>query len=89
MNAFLFRRLMICNYINKLPRCREQEDQARFLRTDTKAAVLIAKQTQGRQLEVGELGYLSSTLVTQSSSSRVTGSAAMLMILTVMVTRCQ
>lgn len=77
---------MICNYINKLPRCQEQE--ARFLRTDTKAAVLIAKQTQGRQLEVGELGYLSSLLVTPSSSSRVTGSAALLMILTVLVTRC-
>ena len=88
MNAFIFRRLMICNYINKLPRC--QEDQARFLRTDTKAAVLIAKQTQGRQLEVGELGYLSSVLVTpSSSSSRVTGISALMMILTVLVRRCQ
>ena len=81
---------MICNYINKLPRCQEQEDQARFLRTDTKAAVLIAKQTQGRQLEVGELGYLSSVLVTpSSSSSRITGISALLMILTVLVTRRQ
>ena len=81
---------MICNYINKLPRCQEQEAQARFLRTDTKTAVLIAKQTQGRQLEVGELGYLSSVLVTPSSSSRVTGISSLLMvILTVLVTRCQ
>ena len=81
---------MICNYINKLPRCQEHGGQARFLRTDTKANVLIAKQTQGRQLEVGELGYLSSVLVTpSSSSSQVTGISALLMILTVMVTRCQ
>ena len=48
MNGFLFRSLMICNYINKLPRCLEQETQARFLRTDTGDAGLIAKQTQGR-----------------------------------------
>ena len=83
---------MICNYINKLPRCREEqvEVQARFLKTDTKDAVLIAKQTQGRQLEVGELGFLSSSLVTQSSSSLVTrGSAALVMGLAVWVTTCQ
>ena len=89
MNGFLFRSLMICNYINKLPRCLEQEAEARFLRTDTGEAGLIAKQTQGRQLEVGELGYLSSSLVTQSSSSRVTAGAALLMFLAVLVTRCQ
>ena len=83
---------MICNYINKLPRCLEQEEQeaqARFLRTDTGEAGLVAKQTQGRQLEVGELGFLSSSLVTQSSSPRVTAGAALLVILAVLVTRCQ
>ena len=88
MNGFLFRSLMICNYINKLPRCLDslkQEARARLLRTDTGDAGLIAKQTQGRGLEVGELGYLSSSLVTQSSGPRVTAEAAMMTILAVMV----
>ena len=76
---------MICNYINKLPRCLEQDAQARLLRTDTEDAGLIAKQTQGRGLEVGELGYLSSSLVTQSSGPRVTAGAALMTILAVMV----
>ena len=76
---------MICNYINKLPRCLEQEAQARFLRTDTGDAGLIAKQTQVRGLEVGELGYLSSSLVTQSSGPRVTVGAALMTIMAVMV----
>ena len=75
---------MICNYINKLPRCLEQEAQARFLRTDTEDAGLIAKQTQVRGLEVGELGYLSSSLVTQSSGPRVTAGAALIMAVMVM-----
>ena len=85
MNGFLFRSLMICNYINKLPRCLEQEAQARFLGTDTGDAGLIAKQTQVRGLEVGELGYLSSSLVTQSSGPRVTAGAALMTIMAVMV----
>ena len=84
---------MICNYISALPRCQQEEESftaLRAARSQLTQPGLVARQTQQKlELEVGELGYLSSTLVTQSSSSRVTGSAALLIILTVMVTRCQ
>jgi len=48
--------LMICNYINSLPRCKK--DNVNLLKSDSQAAELIAKQTnQQLEVHVGELGY--------------------------------
>ena len=84
MNAILFRTLMICNYMDKLPRCRE--DGARASRTAADSGGIIAKQTQGGlALEVGDLGYLSSSLITRSPGPRVEGSVALVVTLMVLV----
>lgn len=57
------RTLMICNYINKLPRCQD-DMSAKYAKSDQSLSNgLIAKQTQQQlQLEVGEIGYLAATL---------------------------
>jgi len=55
--------LMICNYINSLPRCKE--DVARSLHSDNLGPGLIAKQTQQQlEVQVGNLGYLSAQNLT-------------------------
>jgi len=55
--------LMICNYINSLPRCKE--DVARSLHSDNLGPGLIAKQTQQQlEVQVGNLGYLSAKNLT-------------------------
>ena len=55
--------LMICNYINSLPRCKE--DVLRSLHSDDLGQGLIAKQTQQQlEVQVGNLGYLSANTLT-------------------------
>ena len=73
--CFNYRTLMICNYINKLPRC--QEDAAeKFLRSDSASdsKTIVARQTSHQlQLEVGQVGYYSVPL---ESSSHLSGSSS-------------
>ena len=58
--------LMICNYINSLPRCKE--DTLGSLRSDDLGRGLIAKQTQQQlEVQVGDLGYLSARNLTSHS----------------------
>ena len=75
---------MICNYINKLPRCQDDVSLT-YSRSDQDADGLISKQTQQKfQLEVGEIGYYSSSL--ESSSASLPGAANVtLMMLTVVM----
>ena len=83
---YVSRTLMICNYINKLPRCQD-DVSLKYSRSDQDADGLISKQTQQKfQLEVGEIGYYSSSLETKSSAACLPGSANVtLMMLTVMM----
>ena len=76
-----FSNLMICNYINKLPRC--QVDVSRtYSRSDQDADGLISKQTQQKfQLEVGEIGYYSSSLETGSSASLTAVNVTLMMLM--------
>ena len=72
---------MICNYINTLPRCQQQD----FNQADTQPEQgLIARQTQQRlslEVEVGELGYLSSEYTGAATVTTVTTSLLVVSVL--------
>ena len=64
------RSLMICNYINTLPRCQEESYGVAGLQAEQGP---IARQThQHLRLEVGQLGYLSSQYSRGTSTSSTT-----------------
>ena len=69
---------MICNYIHSLPRCQEGSVNEASLQSEPG---LVAKQTQHIQLEVGELGYLSS----QYTSGATTILSSITLSLTIIV----
>merc|ERR1719187_1221238 len=71
-------KLLICNYINSLPRCHSAGRRQLPSRSDRSLArlwpvsgQLVARQTQHR-LEVGDLGYLTSLTSTAPPSTLAT-----------------
>ena len=78
---------MICNYMDKLPRCQDQDSPRPASSLAADPGALVARQTRHKRLhlEVGNLGYFSSDLEAAPSSSSGLASLSLASVLVVVV----